>query len=296
VAEIYRKTGHADWAVIEEEKERKIPPLDCGGVERSVAELGEPQGETSIPPARREQRYSGQKLQCDFLGGRYRDVIALATNVKTPESLYWQARAYNALAFQTSSRLVNLKPSAQLHQVMAKLYLDRRLYSQSAKEWREALKFSPGDPRIQKGLAVALSLSGDLDDAKTIMEDLLRREPYSAELNYLLGDTLMNSQQIELAIAYLKKAVELDPKLLQAQKSLARAYLRIEKGEQAIPHLKAALPVDEDGSLHYQLAQAYRITGQQELARETLKKFQEIRSSAGLGQKTSAQRVEITPP
>src|SRR5438270_6954057 len=30
IADIYRKSGHGDWAMVEEEKERQLPPLNCG--------------------------------------------------------------------------------------------------------------------------------------------------------------------------------------------------------------------------------------------------------------------------
>ncbi len=87
-----------------------------------------------------------------------------------------------------------------------------------------------------------------------------------------------------------------EPTVLQAHRDLARAYLRVGQAEKAIPHLKAALPIDEDGSLYFQLSRAYRTTGQQDLAREMLNKFQEIQNSANVKSKTPDQKIEITPP
>jgi hypothetical protein len=60
--------------------------------------------------------------------------------------------------------------------------------------------------------------------------------------------------------------------------------------------LKAALPIDEEGSLYYQLALAYRNNGQRELEREMLKKFQEIQNSAAAEKKRFDQQIQITPP
>lgn len=284
IAEIYRKTGHSDWAAIEEEKERQLPPLDCGNL-------------SAAPGSQKaDDIMSRQSLECAFLASRYGEVINAAKDLKTPESYYWQARAYHARAQDAFTRLGRMKPSAQLHQVLAKIYLDRRLFSESAKEWQEALKFSPGDLRLQKGLAVALSLSGDFQAARTTLENLVKREPDSAELNYLLGDTLLNSNRADEAVPLLQKAVDLNPGLLPAHKSLGRAYLKIGKNDQAILHLKTALPADDDGSLYYQLARAYRSTGQIELADQMLKRFQDAQSTAG-GDKTPPDpKIEITPP
>jgi hypothetical protein len=66
--------------------------------------------------------------------------------------------------------------------------------------------------------------------------------------------------------------------------------------EKAIPHLRAALPLDDDGTLYYQLAQAYRKAGQKELEREMLVKFREIQGSASVEKKNFEKSLEITPP
>ncbi len=47
LADVYRKTGHSDWAGIEEEKEHGLPPLDCGkgdvAVMKSASNMRPPQ-------------------------------------------------------------------------------------------------------------------------------------------------------------------------------------------------------------------------------------------------------------
>ncbi len=290
LAEIYKKTGHLDWAAIEEEKERQMPPPDC------VAE----------------------KIECDFLAGRYSELLASAKRLSSSKfkvqsskgglqtssalkselaaSYYWQSRACNELALRAFSRLAQLPPSAEMHSLLAEIHRNRGRHLEAAKEWREALRFSPEDPGIQKELALALHLGRDDQGARPLLEELLKREPDSAELNFLLGDTLLSLQRAEEAVPYLKKAVERDPKLLAAHAALARAYLQIGRGELAVPHLKAALPIDKDGGLHYQLARAYQSSGQQELARQILEKYQEIRKSLQAERQALEQEVQITPP
>jgi predicted Zn-dependent protease len=183
-----------------------------------------------------------------------------------------------------------------MHELIAKMESNRRQYVESAREWREALKLSPGNPSLQEGLAVALYQAGDLQGARAMFEDLLKRQPESAELNYMLGDTLLNSQKPQEAVPYLNKAVTLVPGLLAAHGSLARAYLALGEAEKAVPYLKAALPTDEDGSLHYQLGRAYQARGELALAREMLKKYQEIHNAQEVENKMVEKEVEITPP
>ena len=158
------------------------------------------------------------------------------------------------------------------------------------------MKLSPGDPQIQRQLAISLKFSQDYGGALPVFQDLLRRSPGSAELNYLVGDTLLDLQRAQEAIPFLKQALERDPKLLPAHKSLARAELAAGNPSGAIPHLKLALATDENGSLHYQLAKAYQMNGQPQLAQQILAGYQKIQGSVAAMREASRLDVEITPP
>ncbi len=267
VAEIYRQTGHPDWADSEEKKELQLPSLDC----------------RALTP------------ECHFRARHYNELIAMA-KAKTADSFYWRSRAYNELALDAFTRLGQLPPSAELHELKARIYNSQKRYSEAAGEWREALKLSTPDAQIQKQLAISLKLSQDYRAALPLLQGLLRQQPTSAELNYLVGDTLLDQQRVEEAIPLLKRAVSRDPKFLAAHKSLARADLAAGKAIEAIPHLKAALPADDDGSLHYQLAQAYQASGQPELAKKILVDYQMIQRSAAAAREAAKRATEITPP
>ena len=77
---------------------------------------------------------------------------------------------------------------------------------------------------------------------------------------------------------------------------LGRAYVEAGQAERGIPHLEAALPSDEDGSIHFQLARAYRETGRADQATRTLEAFQEIRRANEARQKSEKEEFAITPP
>jgi predicted Zn-dependent protease len=268
VAEIYRQTGHPDWASVEEEKERQLSPPDC----------------------------HLQTLACEFQEGHFERVIAAATGANPAESYYWRSRAYNELALNAFARLGQLPPSAEQHEVRAHIYTSQKKYSEAAEEWRQALKFSPGDRQIREQLAISLKFAQDYSGALLLFQDLLRADPASAQLNYLVGDTLLDLQRVEEAIPLLRRVVARDPKSLAARKSLARAYLAAGKAADAIPHLKAAMATDEDGSLHYQLAKAYQASGQPSLAKQVLAEYQKIQRSAAAAGEATAREVGITAP
>lgn len=268
VAKIYRQTGHADWAEAEERKESQLPAPDC----------------------------RAQAIECNFRSMKRAEFIVTVKSAHTAEAYYWRSKAYNELALQAFARLGELPPSAELHELKARIFNDQKRYSEAAVELRQALRLAPTDLRIQKQLAISLKLSQDYSGALPLLQNLVQQQPTSAELNYLVGDTMLALQRAEEALPFLKRAVNRNPKLLAAHKSLARAELAAGRTVEAIPHLKAALSTDDDGSLHYQLARAYQASGQPDLAKSTLAEYQKIQSSAEAARKAAKEQVEITPP
>ena len=289
IADIYGKSGHQDWATVEEEKERQLPPPHCATPQDQGDSRASPP-----PPSGAHRSKRADELECDFLAGLYAKI--LAANPQTAEDFYWRTRAYNELARQAFSHLANLPPSAEVHELLAKIHFSQKSYTAAAKDWEDALKFSPGNPYYEQGFAISVSAAGNFETARPLLERAIKQSPDTPELNYWAGFTLLGLEKPDEAIPYLEKAVRGDPAVLQPQRDLARAYLRVGQVEKAIPHLKAALPLDNDGTLYYQLAQAYRKAGQKELEKEMLVKFRKIQSSVNIEKKSFEKSLEITPP
>lgn len=269
LARIYEQTDHADWAAVERQRSRAIPPPDC----RSAS------------------------LECDFRAGRYPSVLAAAQPLATAEGLYWLWRASHELAREAFARLDQLPPSpeATLRRVET-LRAQRRLLGEALAELKKAAEAWPEDLRVRRELAAVLFLTNDAEEARPILESLLQHEPDSAELALLLGETWLKSLQPAQAIPLLERAVQREPTLLTAQAALGRAYLEAGETAKAIPPLRAALETDKDGSLHYQLARAYRVTGQPELAKNAIAKFEGLRKSSEAEAESLREEFRITPP
>jgi tetratricopeptide (TPR) repeat protein len=270
VARIYEQTAHPDWAAVERERSRGIPPPDC----RSPT------------------------LECDFRAGRYTSVVASAQSLPTSAGLYWLARAAQELAREAFARLDQLPPSpeATLRRVEFLRSRKRTLAREAIEELKKAAEAWPEDRRIRRELATVLFLAGDADGARPILEDLLKEEPGSTELALALAETWLKLQEPAKAVPLLEGVVRHDPKLLPAQAALGRAYVEVGEMAKAIAPLQAALESDQDGSAHYQLARAYRATGRSELAIQALAQFQEMRKSAEARTESLQEEFKITPP
>src|SRR5947208_56746 len=94
LADVYRKTGHSDWAAEEEAKERALPAADC----------------------------AAHPAECQFAGGHDLQILTQPHRGPwSPEALYWRAKAANELAMQALFRLGQLPPSVELHQLRAEI-------------------------------------------------------------------------------------------------------------------------------------------------------------------------------
>ena len=237
VAEVYRKTGHLDWAADEQSREPAKPAV--------------------VNPSYRE------------------------------------SKEYNQLALEAFSHLSTLPESLEYHQLRGETMSAQGQHLEAAKEWRAALAIQPGNPNFKKEVAVSLYMGGDYRSAAPLF---LQFRPMPPDLNYMEGDSLLHLEEAGRAIPYLEAAVRADPKMMGAQASLGLAYARAGQPSKAVPHLEAASPIDDDGSLSYQLSRAYQATGQPERARHALERYQEIVKKVQAQKDELSKEAQITAP
>lgn len=251
VARVYAASGHDEWAAAERQKAETSRP-DCA----------------KLPVA------------CAYLEGNYAEALRRTRGATSAAALYWRARAANELAAQAFAALDTLPPSVERHLVRADIYRSQGEALPAAEELRKALALSPGDRRIERDLAGALFAARKTDEALPLLKKLLEASPNDAELAVGYGEMLVQTQQMDEAVPVLTRALDARPDLLPGHSALGRALLAKGDAAAAVPHLEKALPTDGDGSLHYQLAQAYQRTGQPERAKAMLAKYRELQQAA----------------
>lgn len=266
LAAVYEKTGHTDWAKTEQRREGQLGNPNC----------------------------AVEKHFCAFRAGRYQELANLAG--KAPEVYYWKTRAYRKLAIGALAHLGQLPPSVQLHELLARIRTNERQFPGAVEEWQKAYDLSGKNVDVGTQLVMALFQVQNFTEAHKLLAGMLQQRPKSADLNYLFGFTMLSLKQAKEAAHYLQISLQLNPNSLAAHSSLAQAYLAMGDSEQAIPHLKAALPIDKDGSIHYQLARAYQSSGHMELARTMLEQYQKIHNEQQAEQQTLQKEVQITAP
>jgi tetratricopeptide (TPR) repeat protein len=268
ISQIYQQTEHPEWAEQERQKEAALGTPDC----------------------------DKEAYVCLFLEGSFLKLLKAASSTETPASLYWRVQACNQLAVATFARLLELPPSFEVHQLRAEIHTRQGRFWEAVNEWKKALELDPQNRVVKRELALSLYFNRDYDGSRVLVDELLKSEPDSGQLNFLAGDILLYQQKAEAAIPFLEKAVKFTPESIGAQSSLGRAYMHVGASEKAIPHLLKALPSDEDGSLHFQLARAYQRTGQREKAKQFMTKYQEVTKFIREEEARLDEEMEIGPP
>ena len=266
MAEVYRKTGHPDWAAAEDAKEAALRAPDC----------------------------KAHPAECDFVAGH--DVQLTKGAFSAAEALYWEAKAANELALQAFFRLGQLPESVELHQLKAQIARGQGQQIEAVKEWRAALALKPDNLALERELAISLFEAADYKAALDAAAGLLKQHAGSAEIEFLMGDSLLRLEQPDEAVPHLRAALAADPALVAADASLGLALARLGKNAEAIPHLVKSLELDQDGSLHFQLAGAYRASGDAEKARAAMAQYQELVQREKQTREEIARETEIAPP
>ena len=262
IADVYSATGRPDWAELER---AKIPPA---------------------PPCAERQ------LACWFESGALDRILSDRGRERTPEGLYWRARAYGRMARNAHERLVALPPSASAYRLLAMIEDLAGRHREAADAWRSAVDLEPANIDLRYGLLRSLHAAGLHEESVRAAEIVAAREPDSAVGPYYKGAALLAMGRVAEAIPPLEESVRHGDASSESRVSLATAYLRAGRGSEAVPHLEAALEAGEEERLLFQLSRAYQAAGRPQDARAAL----ERRQRAIAGKPPQLLADEITPP
>jgi len=182
-------------------------------------------------------------------------------------------------ARQSAKQLTELPESLEQHEMLAKIYEQAGQRTEAIRELNAAEKRSPGNPGVKGELARALLANREFERAATLLRTLLAANPDDSGWQFDLGDALLNLGHAEEAIQHLTRAVEITPGLLPAQAKLGEALLQTGAVAAAVTHLERAEALDNDGSVHFQLATAYRRLGKSDLSAKAMARYLEIQKA-----------------
>jgi len=108
-------------------------------------------------------------------------------------------------------------------------------------------------------LGRAYHKSGQDETARYVLSEALKQDPSDGEIYYAFSLIDLDAKEKKLAVAHLKKAVELTPSLLDARNNLAVLYLDGGSFQEAADQLAAAAKLAPyKGEVFLNLGEAYR--------------------------------------
>ncbi|WP_263355196.1 tetratricopeptide repeat protein [Acidicapsa acidisoli] len=201
---------------------------------------------------------------CSYFAGDNERAVRAAAALEallpqSPEALYWSIRANERLALQSLARFQQLESdSARSHILLGDIYDQLERFDDAQVEYSKALDITPGDPAALLGLASAYLSNNNLDKAMETARTALQHIPEDPELNLLMAETLVGKYQFAEAEPFLRKSLNAKPQMLSHVHALiGKVYAETGRTQDAIDQLKMGVTSDENGSVHYLLAQLY---------------------------------------
>jgi tetratricopeptide (TPR) repeat protein len=232
-------------------------------------------------PERRSSRILASS--CLYYLGAYEESLAvtdavIASQPQSLPALLWRAKASKELAVLAFQRLAaSDRDSFRVHQLQGQIYAANSQFEESREAYQNAIGLKPSFPALYLELGMIYRDQQQYDVAIPTVRKALELSPNDPETNYVLGEAYFKTNDRAQAMVYLKRAIELDPIYLQARLALGKAYREEGRFNDAAMELSAALPLDRNGEIHYQLSNIYRQLGLTKEARQEVIAFQRIR-------------------
>ena len=205
-----------------------------------------------------------------------------------PEVLYVSVHAYSDLSSRAAQELASAAPSsipalemdAEANEVQGK-------WDQAEKDYQKILAQNPRYPGIHFRLArIQLSKPNPSPDFKDVAKKELQQEleidPNNAGAEYILGELARQAGDFDSAIQHFAKATKLDPNFADAYLGLGTSLMTEKNYAAAIPPLEMAVKLQpQNPAGHYSLATAYARTGRKEDAQREFALHQQTAERAG---------------
>jgi tetratricopeptide (TPR) repeat protein len=208
-----------------------------------------------------------------------------------PEVLYTLGGVYSSLAEITMGKIQTADPNSYLLELLlGKVSEIKQLYPDAAEHYKRAIERAPDVPDLYYRYAHALWAAGNSEAALSVYRSAIERNPYDYRAKWEAARILL-ADHPEEALSLTTQALELKPDLADALTIRGRALVALQKPQDAIADFRKAISIDpDDPAVHFQLARAYRLTGQAQEAQNENAIYERLDKEA------HAARVQPNPP
>lgn len=189
-------------------------------------------------------------------------------------ALGYTGRVNDAIAVITKA--MQTSDNVLLSSSLVTLYVKANRNDEAEKVAQQAYTNHPDDFEAQVTYMKTLVLNGDWTPARPLGQKLLTEKSHDFEVLYTNGVLERQDGQYEAARDHLQEASRMNQQMPNLSYNLGVALARLHDPAGAIEQLRTALALgDKDPEVHFELANALRVTGQTDEARTEMAAYQQ---------------------
>jgi len=207
----------------------------------------------------------------------------LHRNPKDQEAWYVLGKTYLQLSEDALAKVNEINPNSYVaHEVAGEIDESMKNYDGALVEFKKAVSLAPQQPGTHLRLGNIYWEMGKWQSAQQQFRTELTIAPTDCIARWKLADSILQGNgSNDEALKELNQSISSCPNLMQARVDRARALIKLNRQNEALPDLQLAEKSSPDEpSIHFLLASVYRAEGQTVKARQELHTYGELQRQA----------------
>lgn len=207
----------------------------------------------------------------------------LARNPKNQEAWYMLGKTYLHMSEDALKKINEIDPdSVVAHEIAGEIDESMHNYDLALVEYKKAIDKAPNLPGTHMHMGDAFWNTGKWQSAQTEFRAELANDPNNCIARWKLANAMLEANDSsEQALGELNRVVDRCPTLMQARVDRARALVRLEKHDEALPDLlMAEKESPSEPTIHFLLAAVYRAQGKSAEAQAEMKTYGKLQREA----------------
>jgi tetratricopeptide (TPR) repeat protein len=224
----------------------------------------------------------------------------LDRNPKDQQAWYLLGKTYLQLSENALGQINQIDPnSVTAHLVAGEIDESMHNYDGALVEYKKATDLAPNQPGTHEHMGNTFWVTGKWESAESEFKSELANSPNNCNARWKLANAMLEANGgPEEALSEVNQAIERCPNLMQAHVDRARALIKLNRQEEALPDLlMAEKDSPKEPSIHFLLSQVYKADGQTTESRQELKTYADLQreaSEAVAGQASDAISIKST--
>ena len=224
----------------------------------------------------------------------------LDRNPKDQQAWYLLGKTYLRLSEDALGKINQIDPnSATAHIIAGEIDESMRNYDGALVEYKKAIDLAPQQSGTHARMGNVFWLTGKWESAQTEFKAELATDPNNCTARWKLANSMLEANApAQDALTELNRAIEQCPTLMQARVDRARALVKLDKHNDALPDLLLAeKDSPNEPSIHFLLSSVYKAQGKTADAQQEMRTYGRLQREASetvAGQANDAINIKST--